>query len=125
MACIADQGFACECSAAKLASAPGVSGRVLLCPQCARAYLGPNAPGDERPIVAITWAQLDTELGNRDSDRYAFEWLRSGVPVDMRRTLVALPLPRAGRFAVTDRAGAVLALTFVVLMALSCARVLQ
>ncbi len=109
MACIADQGFSCECGASALASAPSESGRVLLCPRCASAYLGPNAP--------IPWSRVELELGGRESDRYAFNWIRSGVPAARRRTLPEL-VASGGRFRVADRAGALLGIVLAVVLLL-------
>lgn len=117
MACIADQGFACECGAIALASAPSESGKVFVCTRCARGYLGPGVP--------IPWSRVLRELGNRDSDRFAFEWIRGGVPAELRRTLPEL-VATAGRFRIADRAGAVLGLVFALVLVLAaCKAVLQ
>ena len=116
MACIADWGFVCECGSKELAAAPAESGRAYLCPKCARAYLGPNAP--------IAWSVVERELRRRYSDRFAFGWLRSGVALADRREV---PEPselteRRGRFAAAERKGALLGAVLVVLMLLSVAR---
>lgn len=113
MACIADWGFVCECGSKELAAAPAESGCAYLCPKCARAYLGPNAP--------VRWSVVDQELGRRQGDRYAFGWIRDGVPLEQRREVPELGA-RAGRFAAAERKGALLGAVLVVLMLLTAAR---
>lgn len=108
MVCIAQQGFACECGSLKLASCPAESGFAFLCTQCARAYLGPNAP--------VTWAQLMAEISTRPSDVYCFEWVRGNIPWDDRRTLQPAPLRRSAN------GRALLALTLVLVLALTACR---
>lgn len=113
MACIADQGFVCECGSRELASAPAESGRAYLCPKCARAYLGPNAP--------VPWSVVNGELARRQSDRLAFRWLRGSVPPARRLEVSELVLG-AGRFRRAERAGALLGFVLVVLVLLVTAR---
>lgn len=113
MACIADWGFVCECGSKELAAAPAESGRAYLCPKCARAYLGPNAP--------VTWSVVERELRGRHSDRFAFDWLRTGVALVDRREVAELG-EHAGRFDAAERKGALLGAVLVVLMLLSVAR---
>lgn len=109
MARIDVQDVACECSSSRLASAPSESGRVLLCTECARAYLAPRKP--------ITWSELERQLGRRTADLYAFGWVRSAVPITKRRTLPERAA-RAGRFNAAERSGAMLGFVFVVLLVL-------
>lgn len=56
------------------------------------------------------------ELGGRESDRYAFEWIRSGVLPDLRRTLPELA--GIGGFTAGDRRGALLGFAFALVMLL-------
>ena len=96
-----------------MVAAPSESGRVLLCPCCARAYS--SAAG--RVDVAITWAELERQLGRRSVDLHSFRWIRSGVQPAERRTLLELA-QSGGRFRAAERSGAALGAVLVLVLSL-------
>lgn len=101
------RGADCLCGV-RVVEAPSESGRVSLCPQCARAHSSAEGRNDQ----AITWNELELELGNRSTDLFAFTYIRNGVPPAKRMTLTELERT-GGRFRAAERSGAALGAVFV------------